>query len=34
MAESGRILPGPEPASDGDLRLTLEDTIRTGLESR
>ena len=30
MAESGRILPGPEPALDGDLRLTLEDTIRTG----
>ncbi len=30
MAESGRILPGAEPASDGDLRLTLEDTIRTG----
>ncbi|MDE2904894.1 MAG: hypothetical protein OXQ28_02300, partial [Acidobacteriota bacterium] len=30
MAESGRILPGPEPALDGDLRLTLEDTVRTG----
>ena len=30
MAESGRILPGPEPAAEGDLRLTLEDTIRAG----
>ena len=30
MAESGRILPGSEPALDGDLRLTLEDTVRTG----
>ena len=29
MAESDRILPGSEPA-DGDLRLTLEDTIRAG----
>lgn len=30
MEESGRILSGLESASDGDLRLTLEDTIRTG----
>ena len=30
MEESGRILSGSEPTSDGDLRLTLEDTIRTG----
>lgn len=30
MTESGRILSGVEPASDGDLRLTLEDTVRTG----
>ena len=30
MAESGRVLPGSEPAVDGDLRLTLEDTVRTG----
>ena len=30
MEEHGRILSGSESASDGDLRLTLEDTIRTG----
>ena len=30
MEESGGILSGTESASDGDLRLTLEDTIRTG----
>ena len=30
MEESGRILSGSAAASDGDLRLTLEDTIRTG----
>ena len=30
MEESGRILSGSELTSDGDLRLTLEDTIRTG----
>ena len=30
MDESGSILSGSELASDGDLRLTLEDTIRTG----
>ena len=30
MEESGSILSGSELASDGDLRLTLEDTIRTG----
>ena len=30
MQESGGILSGSESASDGDLRLTLEDTIRTG----
>jgi len=30
MEESGRILSGAESASDGDLRLTLEDTIRAG----
>ena len=30
MEESGGILSGAESASDGDLRLTLEDTIRTG----
>ena len=30
MEESGRILSGLETASDEDLRLTLEDTIRTG----
>ena len=30
MEESGRILSGMDSAADGDLRLTLEDTIRTG----
>ena len=30
MDESGSILSASELASDGDLRLTLEDTIRTG----
>ena len=30
MEERGSILSGSELASDGDLRLTLEDTIRTG----
>jgi len=30
MEQSGRIPSGSESASDGDLRLTLEDTIRTG----
>ena len=30
MAESDRILSGSESASDGDLRLILEDTIRAG----
>ena len=30
MEENGGLLSGFEPASDGDLRLTLEDTIRTG----
>ena len=30
MEESGRILSGSELTSDGDLRLTLEDTIRAG----
>ena len=30
MEESGRVLSGSESASDGDLRLTLEDTIRAG----
>ena len=30
MEDSGRILPVAEAATDGDLRLTLEDTVRTG----
>ena len=30
MEQSGRVPSGSESASDGDLRLTLEDTIRTG----
>ena len=30
MEDSGRILPVAEAAADGDLRLTLEDTVRTG----